>query len=100
MTGAVPLGPAPAPGPAHRRRALPGWPWRWTATEGTAPAPPVPSLAGAAPGDRPAATAASSPQAAVPGRQGDLAQTSVPRLLVALHQAQATGALTLTRGRR
>ncbi len=35
---------------------------------------------------------------ASPGRRGDLAKTSVPRVLVALHQAQATGALTIVRG--
>jgi CheY-like chemotaxis protein len=33
-----------------------------------------------------------------PPRTGELAKVSVPRLLVALHQAQATGALTIIRG--
>jgi hypothetical protein len=33
-----------------------------------------------------------------PPRTGDLAKVTVPRLLVALHQAQATGALTIVRG--
>lgn len=33
-----------------------------------------------------------------PPRTGELAKVSVPRLLVALHLAQATGALTLSRG--
>jgi CheY-like chemotaxis protein len=33
-----------------------------------------------------------------PPSEGELARTSVPRLLVALHVAQATGALTLRRG--
>jgi CheY-like chemotaxis protein len=33
-----------------------------------------------------------------PPRAGELARSSVPRLLVALHQAQATGALTIVRG--
>ncbi len=33
-----------------------------------------------------------------PPRTGELAKVSVPRLLVALHLAQATGALTITRG--
>jgi CheY-like chemotaxis protein len=47
--------------------------------EGTAPAP--------APAD-----------AAPPASEGELARTSVARLLVALHVAQATGALTLRRG--
>jgi CheY-like chemotaxis protein len=35
---------------------------------------------------------------AEPAPRGALAETSVPRLLVALHLGQATGALTLTRG--
>jgi CheY-like chemotaxis protein len=35
---------------------------------------------------------------APPPPEGDLARTSVPRLLVALHVGQATGALTITRG--
>lgn len=33
-----------------------------------------------------------------PPARGDLARTSVPRLLVAVHQGQATGALTVARG--
>ena len=33
-----------------------------------------------------------------PPARGDLAQTTVPRLLVAVHQGQATGALTIARG--
>ncbi|HEY6098736.1 MAG TPA: DUF4388 domain-containing protein [Anaeromyxobacter sp.] len=33
-----------------------------------------------------------------PPARGDLAQTTVPRLLVAVHQGQATGALTVARG--
>jgi CheY-like chemotaxis protein len=35
---------------------------------------------------------------AAPPTTGDLAETSVPRLLVALHVGQATGALTIARG--
>ncbi len=42
--------------------------------------------------------AAGAPPAGPPPRRGDLAQVSVPRLLVALHVAQATGALTVQRG--
>ncbi|HEY6002523.1 MAG TPA: DUF4388 domain-containing protein [Anaeromyxobacter sp.] len=33
-----------------------------------------------------------------PPARGDLAQTTLPRLLVAVHQGQATGALTISRG--
>jgi CheY-like chemotaxis protein len=38
------------------------------------------------------------PVDAPPPRTGDLLRANVPRLLVALHQAQATGALTIMRG--
>jgi CheY-like chemotaxis protein len=60
---------------------------------------PVPVLALAAPlpetrTPRPAPRAAEEP----PPRTGDLGHANVPRLLVALHQAQATGALTVVRG--
>lgn len=43
---------------------------------------------------RPSPRAADDP----PPRTGELANVSMPRLLVALHQAQATGALTVIRG--
>jgi CheY-like chemotaxis protein len=48
----------------------------------------------------PAAAAPATPAAdtAPPPSEGELARTSVARLLVALHVAQATGALTLRRG--
>ncbi len=62
-----------ADGPAVRREGL---------------AAPLPETAPAV------ATALDVPPAA----RGDLAQTSVPRLLVAIHEGQATGALTLARG--
>ena len=39
-----------------------------------------------------------APPAAAPGPRGELSQTPVPRLLVALHLGQATGALTIVRG--
>ncbi len=39
-----------------------------------------------------------SPEVGSPPPRGDLATSSVPRLLVALHLGQATGALSLTRG--
>jgi len=42
--------------------------------------------------------AAGAPAAGPPPRRGDLAQVSMPRLLVALHVAQATGAVTVQRG--
>ena len=45
----------------------------------------------------PAAPDRQRPQGASP-RQGDLASTRVPRLLVAFHTARATGALTVQRG--
>jgi CheY-like chemotaxis protein len=64
-----------------------------------APAPrdgfstPLPDPSGPARPPRPAA-----PQAGSPPPRGELAVTSVPRLLVALHLGQASGALTLARG--
>jgi CheY-like chemotaxis protein len=96
VTGAIPLGPAGMPG-----QQIADDPFLAMALDGEAdesPYPPVPSLAAPLPAAAPLPPSPPSPQAAAPGRQGDLAQTSVPRLLVALHQAQATGALTLTRG--
>jgi CheY-like chemotaxis protein len=96
VTGAVPLGPAGGPG-----QPIADEPFLALALEeqpGASPPPPVPSLAAPLPASPPPPPTPATPQAATPGRQGDLAQTSVPRLLVALHQAQATGALTLTRG--
>jgi CheY-like chemotaxis protein len=88
------------------------------------PAPPSPSDFPAPPRPALAAPQASGPRAAArmhpvdalaapipekprdrfprpeppPPRRGDLARTSVPRILVALHVAQATGALHLSRG--
>ncbi len=96
VTGAIPLAP-----PASTGRPIPDDPYLAMAMLGedaASPSPPIPSLAG----PLPAAAVPPAPplprQAAPPGRQGDLSQTAVPRLLVALHQAQANGALTLTRG--
>jgi len=53
-----------------------------------------------APPRRPAASGGPSagPTAGPPPRRGDLAQVTVPRLLVALHVAQASGAVTVQRG--
>ena len=96
VTGAVPLGAAGTPG-----QPLADDPFlaMALADEGDdSPSPPVPSLAAPLPAAAPPPPSPAPLQAAAPGRQGDLAQTSVPRLLVALYQAQATGALTLTRG--
>jgi CheY-like chemotaxis protein len=95
VTGAIPLGPAGAPG-----QPIADEPFLSMALDGElggSPSPPLPSLAEPLPATTPVPWPA-TPQAAAPERQGDLAQTAVPRLLVALHQAQATGALTLTRG--
>jgi CheY-like chemotaxis protein len=94
VTGAIPLSPATAPG-----QPIPDDPFLAMALQGDPAAPPsspVPSLAAPLPSTSPSTPPA--PRAAAPARQGDLAQAGVPRLLVALHQAQATGALTLTRG--
>jgi CheY-like chemotaxis protein len=44
------------------------------------------------------APAVASAEEVPPAARGDLGQTSVPRLLVAIHEGQATGALTLSRG--
>jgi CheY-like chemotaxis protein len=96
VTGATPLAPAPASG-----RPIPGEPFLEMAlkeVEEPSNAPPIPSLAGPLPAAPPAPRSPAAPRATAPGRQGDLAQTGMPRLLVALHQAQANGALTLTRG--
>jgi CheY-like chemotaxis protein len=98
VTGAVPLGPAEAGG------GLDGSPFLALADEaaGSRPPPPVEPLAAPLPAPpRPAAPAvapAAGARALPPPRHGDLGQASVPRLLVALHVAQATGALTVVRG--
>jgi CheY-like chemotaxis protein len=62
----------------------------------TTPAP-VLALASPLPETRTPRPAPRTPDAPPP-RTGDLARIPAPRLLVALHQAQATGALTLARG--
>jgi CheY-like chemotaxis protein len=96
VTGATPLGP-----PASTGRPIPDDPYLAMAMQGeevTPPSPPIPSLAG----PLPAAALPPAPplprRAGPPARQGDLSQAGMPRLLVALHQAQANGALTLVRG--
>ena len=60
------------------------------------PLAPQPALAAAPPETLPHRPARAPEEP--PPRTGDLARVTVPRLLVALHQAQATGALTVVRG--
>jgi CheY-like chemotaxis protein len=100
VTGAHPLGPSGAPG-----QPIPVEPFLAMALDGELDAlvappasSPVPSLAAPLPSTPPPPPHPATPQSAAPGREGQLSETSVPRLLVALHQAQATGAITLTRG--
>jgi hypothetical protein len=62
------------------------------------PPAPLPTLAAPLPAPPRPPAAAGGPAAGTPARRGDLAQVTVPRLLVALHVAQATGALTVQRG--
>jgi CheY-like chemotaxis protein len=96
VTAAVPLGAPGAPG-----QPIDDGPFLALALDeepGPSPTPPVPWLAAPLPAGAPAPPPRASPQSAAPGRRGELARTSLPRLLVALHQAQATGALTVARG--
>ena len=79
----VPEAIAAAPLPALDDGPVPGGP---PARHGLAS--PLPE----APLPRPSASGGPPPA------RGDLAQTPVPRLLVAVHRGQATGALTVTRG--
>lgn len=95
VTGSIPLREAPEVSPieAPIHPALdPELP-----RTGAAPAAALPALAKPLPETltpRPAPRTDDEP----PPRTGDLSKVSVPRLLVALHTAQATGALTVTRG--
>jgi Domain of unknown function (DUF4388) len=96
VTGAIPLGPAESPG-----QPIADDPFLAMALDDEREEPssaPMPTLAAPLPSTTPSPPASTAPPAAAPGRQGDLAKTGVPRLLVALYQAQATGALTVTRG--
>ncbi len=101
VTGAVPLKP-----PADLPGAIDDAPYLELTEEdeelaGLPPppaAPPAPLLAAPLPAPPRPPVAAGAPPAGPPPRRGDLAQVSVPRLLVALHVAQATGALTVQRG--
>lgn len=98
VTGAIPLGPPGEPGQPIADDPFLAMAMALDAEAEASPSPPVPTLAAPLPSTTPPPPSPASPQPAAPGRQGDLARASVPRLLVALYQAQATGALTLTRG--
>jgi CheY-like chemotaxis protein len=95
VTGAVPLR-RPA---ATSEEALDDAPYLELTDEMAlrAEAPPLASLSGPLP-QPPRTPAVKGVPLGEPARRGDLALVSVPRLLVALHVAQATGAATLHRG--
>jgi CheY-like chemotaxis protein len=80
----IPEGIVAAPLPALDHRPIQG-----------GPAAPHDGLAAPLPETAPALTAA---EEVPPAARGDLGQTSVPRLLVAIHEGRATGALTVSRG--
>lgn len=81
----IPAGIVAAPLPALDQRPIEGGPA--TPQDGlAAPLPETAPAAGARAEDLP------------PPARGDLAHASVPRLLVAIHEGQATGALTVSRG--
>lgn len=94
VTGAIQLG-----GPAPKVNAIEA-PLHPALDDDFRPATtpvPMPGLAGPLPETltpHPGALLAAEP----PPRTGELSKVPIPRLLVALHQAQATGALTITRG--
>jgi CheY-like chemotaxis protein len=91
VTGSRPLRPEeiPAPISAALRPALEDGPVRGDPAGVAGLEAPLPEV----PGARSLFTVNETPQA-----RGDLAYTTVPRLLVAIHRGQATGALTLSRG--
>ncbi|HET8542613.1 MAG TPA: DUF4388 domain-containing protein [Anaeromyxobacter sp.] len=92
VTGARPLRPEEVPEPvsALPRPALEEGPVRGSPAAPHGLASPLP--------DAPRARAPAPEDGSPPPARGDLAQTSVPRLLVAIHRGQATGALTVGRG--
>lgn len=95
VTGAIPLGPPDA----AAGEPIDDAPFLALTDDDAVPEPPPPLAPLAAPlpaTPRPPPAAPQRP--GPPPRRGDLAQISVPRLLVALHVAQATGALTVQRG--
>jgi CheY-like chemotaxis protein len=91
VTGAIPIG-----------QPLDDGPYLSLTDDDAVAEPPAPlaTLADPLPAPPGAATPAPPAQrrAGGPPRQGDLGEASVPRLLVGLHEAQATGALTVQRG--
>jgi CheY-like chemotaxis protein len=96
VTGAIPLTRGDAPDAltaalAFGLEALP-------ASSGPAGDGPLEAFATRVAEPAAAAPAPPSADAGPPPPEGELARTSVARLLVALHVAQATGALTLRRG--
>jgi CheY-like chemotaxis protein len=96
VTGAIPLGPSDVVAAG----AIDDSPYiEVTAEHALSPAPPpLATLAAPLPAPRGPTPAPPAPRAAPPPRRGDLAGAGVPRLLVALHVAQASGALTVERG--
>ncbi|MBK9517496.1 MAG: response regulator [Anaeromyxobacter sp.] len=97
VTGAIPLGPGPGGG-------LDDAPFLALTDDDQVHEPPPATGADAlasplpAPPRQPAPAGSALAPPGPPPRRGDLGQASVPRLLVALHVAQATGALTVRRG--
>jgi CheY-like chemotaxis protein len=95
VTGAIPLGPPDV----TSHGAIDDAPFLALTDDDEVPEPPLPLPPLAAPLPAPPrAASAAAPAAGPPPRRGDLALVSVPRMLVALHVAQATGALTVHRG--
>jgi len=96
VTGSIPLGPPAGAGALDDAPFL-----ELTDEDEVRAAGPVEPLAAPLP-ERPNLTPPPMPLRAPreggPARRGQLAQAHVPQLLVALHVAQATGALTLSRG--
>jgi CheY-like chemotaxis protein len=94
VTGSIPLQGAPPQVDAVEAALQPALDTVIAAPAHT-PAPML-ALAAPLPETRPAHAVPAPDEP--PPRAGDLAKVTVPRLLVALHQAQATGALTVIRG--
>jgi FixJ family two-component response regulator len=91
VTGARPLSPEELPGGIA---AVPVF----ALMDGPVEAAPAPRDGFAMPLPEAPRQPRPAPPAQAPAPRGELAATPVPRLLVALHLGQATGALTLTRG--
>jgi len=96
VTTSVPLQPGEGPG----GQPIDDAPFLDLADEeatGEPPAP-LPFLAAPLPATTRAPAPAHGPEPGAPPASGELARLDVPRLLVALHLAQASGALTVRRG--